>query len=89
MAKRKKKKKVVDQNVEPDRFVPQEKIRAKTDNTYEGVMIASREARRLNVHLKMLGTELDRSVKVTSTALDRFLADEVYYDYKNKSEDDD
>ena len=36
-----------------------------------------------------LGTELDRSVKVTSTAIDRFLGDEVYYDYKKKSEDDD
>ncbi len=87
MAKRKKKKAPVE-IVVPDRFVSQEKVRDKTDNTYEGVMISSREARRMNTHIKMLGTELDRSIKVTSTAMERFLDGDVYFDYKNKSADE-
>ena len=85
---RKKKKAKVEEPVEPDRFVSQEKMRSKTENTYESVMVAAREARRINLHLKMVGSEADRSIKVTSEAMGKLLGDELNFDYKDLPEED-
>lgn len=63
-------------------FFSQEKMREVVSNTYEAVMVAAREARRINVHLKMVGTEEERSEKVTNLALNRFLQREINYDIK-------
>lgn len=67
--------------VDPDRFVSQDKMRDKTENTYEAVMVSAREARRMNLHLKMTGSEIDQSIKVTSEAMKRLLSDEIHFDY--------
>ncbi len=65
----------------PTQFVSQERMREIADNTYEAVMVSAMEARRINLHNKMLGTQEDRSEKVTSIALARLLGDELRYDY--------
>lgn len=63
-------------------YISQEVMRAKIPNTYEAVIVAAREARRINLHNKMLGTQEDRAIKVTSEALGRLLNDELYYEFK-------
>ena len=65
------------------RFISQETMCKKISNTYESVMVAAREARRINTHLKMVGTEDDRGEKVTSIAIDRLLNDEIHYNIKD------
>ena len=66
----------------PTQFVSQERMREVADNIYEAVMVTSMEARRINLHNKMLGTQEDRAEKVTTIALDRLLGDELAYDYQ-------
>ena len=83
-----KKKQANTEPVELERFVSQEKMRNKTENTYEAVMISAREARRINLHLRMVGDEVDRSIKVTSEAMKRLLDNDVLFDYKNLPEED-
>jgi DNA-directed RNA polymerase omega subunit len=65
-------------------YISQELMRAKIPNTYEAVIVAAREARRINMHNKMLGTQEDREVKVTTEALGRLLADELHYKFKDE-----
>ncbi len=65
----------------PTLFVSQERMREIADNTYEAVMVSALEARRINLHNKMLGTQEDRSEKVTTIALERLLGDELRYHY--------
>ena len=81
--RKKKSKAMKTEPVEPDRFVSQDKMRNKTENTYEAVMVSAREARRMNLHLNMVGSETDRSIKVTSEAMKRLLSDEVHFDYND------
>lgn len=69
------------------RFISQERMCEKISNTYESVMVAAREARRINAHLKMVGTEDERGEKVTSLALDRLMNDEINYNYKASKDD--
>jgi|GEM_PF-1700588 len=63
-------------------YVSQERMREIAENTYEAVMVASLEARRINLHNKMLGTQEDRANKVTTIALDRLLGNELRFDYQ-------
>jgi DNA-directed RNA polymerase omega subunit len=61
------------------RYVSQEVLRNQVSNTYEGVMIAARAARLINLQLKMLGTQNERDEKVTTTALNRLLEAKLRY----------
>ena len=63
-------------------YISQERMRDVAENIYEAVMITALEARRINLHNKMLGTQEDRAEKVTTIALDRLLGDELHYDYQ-------
>lgn len=68
------------------RFISQDMICKRIPNTYEAVMVAAREARRLNLRAKMFGEELGPE-KTTTVALMRLLNGEVHYDYRpSKSE---
>lgn len=69
-------------------YISQERMRAIADNIYEAVMVTAMEARRINLHNKMLGTQEDRAEKVTTMALDRLLGDELNYDYQPVAEDE-
>ena len=53
-------------------------------NKYEMVIIASREARRMNEHARITGEPLQS--KVTGQALRRILDDEVPYRYEEPAE---
>ena len=66
----------------PTQYISQERMRDVAENIYEAVMVTAMEARRINRHNKMLGTQEDRSEKVTTIALDRLLGDELRYDYQ-------
>lgn len=66
----------------PTQYISQERMRDVAENIYEAVMITALEARRINLHNKMLGTQEDRADKVTTIALDRLLGDELRYDYQ-------
>lgn len=68
-------------------YISQERMRDVAENIYEAVMITALEARRINLHNKMLGTQEDRAEKVTTIALDRLLGDELRYDYQSAGND--
>ena len=68
-------------------YISQERMRDVAENIYEAVMITALEARRINLHNKMLGTQEDRAEKVTTIALDRLLGDELRYDYQSDGND--
>ena len=68
-------------------YISQERMRDVAENIYEAVMITALEARRINLHNKMLGTQEDRADKVTTIALDRLLGDELRYDYQSAGND--
>ncbi len=72
----------------PTQYISQERMREVAENIYEAVMITALEARRINLHNKMLGTQEDRSEKVTTIALDRLLGDELRYDYQEAADDE-
>ena len=72
----------------PTQYISQERMREVAENIYEAVMITALEARRINLHNKMLGTQEDRSEKVTTIALDRLLGDELRYDYQEAPDDE-
>lgn len=72
----------------PTQYISQERMREVAENIYEAVMITALEARRINLHNKMLGTQEDRSEKVTTIALDRLLGDELRYDYQETADDE-
>ena len=74
------------QPTQPDgiQYISQEAMRAKIPNTYEAVIVAALEARRINLHNKILGTQEDRAIKVTSEALGRLLNDELQYSFKEE-----
>ena len=74
-------------NGKPTEYISQERMRAVAENIYEAVMITALEARRINLHNKMLGTQEDRAEKVTTMALDRLLSDELRYDYQPAGDD--
>lgn len=69
-------------------YISQERMRDVAENIYEAVMVTAMEARRINLHNKMLGTQEDRSEKVTTIALDRLLGDELRYDYQSAESDE-
>ena len=69
-------------------YISQERMRDVAENIYEAVMITALEARRINLHNKMLGTREDRAEKVTTIALDRLLGDELHYDYQSAGNDE-
>ncbi len=69
-------------------YISQERMRDVAENIYEAVMITALEARRINLHNKMLGTQEDRAEKVTTIALDRLLGDELRYDYQSAGNDE-
>ena len=69
-------------------YISQERMRDVAENIYEAVMITALEARRINLHNKMLGTQEDRAEKVTTMALDRLLGDELRYDYQPAGDDE-
>lgn len=69
-------------------YISQERMRDAAENIYEAVMITALEARRINLHNKMLGTQEDRAEKVTTIALDRLLGDELRYDYQPAGNDE-
>lgn len=69
-------------------YISQERMREVAENIYEAVMVTAMEARRINLHNKMLGTQEDRAEKVTTMALDRLLDDELNYDYQPAGEDE-
>ena len=69
-------------------YISQERMRDVAENIYEAVMITALEARRINLHNKMLGTQEDRAEKVTTIALDRLLGDELNYDYQSAGNDE-
>lgn len=69
-------------------YISQERMREVAANIYEAVMVTAMEARRINLHNKMLGTQEDRTEKVTTIALDRLLGDELRYDYRAAGSDD-
>jgi DNA-directed RNA polymerase subunit K/omega len=71
----------------PTQYISQERMRDVAENIYEAVMITALEARRINLHNKMLGTQEDRAEKVTTIALDRLLGDELRYDYQSAGND--
>ncbi len=72
----------------PTQYISQERMREVAENIYEAVMITALEARRINLHNKMLGTQEDRAEKVTTMALDRLLGDELRYDYQPAGDDE-
>ncbi len=72
----------------PTQYISQERMRDVAENIYEAVMITALEARRINLHNKMLGTQEDRAEKVTTIALDRLLGDELNYDYQSAGNDE-
>ena len=72
----------------PTQYISQERMREVAENIYEAVMITALEARRINLHNKMLGTQEDRAEKVTTMALDRLLGDELRYDYLPAGDDE-
>ena len=72
----------------PTQYISQERMREVAENIYEAVMITALEARRINLHNKMLGTQEDRAEKVTTMALDRLLGDELRYDYQPAADDE-
>ena len=63
-------------------FISQGLMRDKIPNTYESIVVAAREARRINLNNKMLGTQEDRETKVTTEALERLLDDKLRYTFK-------
>jgi DNA-directed RNA polymerase omega subunit len=65
-------------------FISQGLMRDKIPNTYESIVVAAREARRINLNNKMLGTQEDRETKVTTEALERLLDDKLRYTFKPK-----
>ncbi|MCY3771395.1 MAG: hypothetical protein OXG98_05170 [Gemmatimonadetes bacterium] len=69
-------------------YISQERMRDAAENIYEAVMVTALEARRINLHNKMLGTQEDRAEKVTTIALDRLLGDELRYDYQSAGNDE-
>ena len=69
-------------------YISQERMRDAAENIYEAVMITALEARRINLHNKMLGTQEDRAEKVTTIALDRLLGDELRHDYQSAGNDE-
>jgi len=72
----------------PTQYISQERMREVAENIYEAVMITALEARRINLHNKMLGTQEDRAEKVTTMALDRLLGNELRYDYQPAGDDE-
>lgn len=72
----------------PTEYISQERMREVAENIYEAVMITALEARRINLHNKMLGTQEDRAEKVTTMALDRLLGNELRYDYQPAGDDE-
>ena len=72
----------------PTQYISQERMREVAENIYEAVMITALEARRINLHNKMLGTQEDRAEKVTTIALDRLLDNELRYDYQPAGDDE-
>ncbi len=69
-------------------YTSQERMRDVTENIYEAVMITALEARRINLHNKMLGTQEERAEKVTTIALDRLLGGELRFDYQPAEHDE-
>ncbi len=69
-------------------YVSQERMREIAENTYEAVIVTALEARRINLHNKMLGTQEDRAEKVTTIALDRLLGDKLRYNYQETGNDE-
>ena len=67
-----------------NRFISSEEVRKTISNTYEAVMAAAREARRLNARMKMLGMDEEKLEKMTSIALQRLLDGKVYCAYKTE-----
>ena len=65
-------------------FISQGLMRDKIPNTYESIVVAAREARRINLNNKILGTQEDRETKVTTEALERLLDDKLRYTFKPK-----
>ena len=65
-------------------YISQEVMRKKIPNTYEAVIVSALEARRINLHNKMLGTQEDREVKVTTEAMGRLLDDKLKYIFKKE-----
>ncbi|MEE2992591.1 MAG: DNA-directed RNA polymerase subunit omega [Gemmatimonadota bacterium] len=65
-------------------FISQGLMREKIPNTYESIVVAAREARRINLNNKILGTQEDRETKVTTEALERLLDDKLHYTLKPK-----
>ncbi len=65
-------------------FISQGLMRDKIPNTYESIVVAAREARRINLNNKILGTQEDRETKVTTEALERLLDDKLHYTLKPK-----
>ncbi|MCY4544758.1 MAG: hypothetical protein OXD39_05910 [Gemmatimonadetes bacterium] len=72
----------------PTQYISQERMREVAENIYEAVMITALEARRINLHNKMLGTQEDRAEKVTTMALDRLLGNELRFDYQPAGDDE-
>ena len=72
----------------PTQYVSQERMREIAENTYEAVIVTALEARRINLHNKMLGTQEDRAEKVTTIALDRLLGDKLRYNYQETGNDE-
>ncbi len=61
-------------------YVPVEKLTSFVKNRYEAVVVAAREARKINSVLRMVGRD-DRKAKVTTRALRRVAHGEVDYVY--------
>jgi DNA-directed RNA polymerase omega subunit len=66
-------------------YISQEMVRKSVSNTYEAVMVTARAARQLNLQNQMVGTEDDRSDKVTSLALQHLLNNKIKYTIRTKT----
>ena len=63
-----------------------EEMLDKVDNRYEGVMVVSEEATRINALIRMSGEEI--SEKPTTIALRRVAEGKVKYKYEEKREEE-
>ena len=61
-------------------YVPVEKVTSVIKNKYEAVVVAAREARHINVIMRMVGRD-EAKQKVTSRALSRVMRGDVDYVY--------
>ena len=61
-------------------YVPMEKVTQVIENKYEAIVVAAREARKINSVLRMVGRD-ENLVKVTSRALRRVSVGDIDYVY--------